>query len=262
MLLIISFLFILMFAFIYKKNSVKKLSLQSPLRPSLEPYSLVRKDIRTGDLLMTRAKGTISDLHCKWLNTPIAHVGIAVVENEHDPLSRIFMFESSLPRGAQLRDLEDYAREGVHDVYIRHLNREELMIPKDAFFRVIERFSKSAYSFQFLADIPQKIFDYDFDYNYQHNVDEAYSCADLVYKIYSIFHIVKPSKRRWFPKDFFLDKVKFEKNALSEIRSVSFDDLDNVEKKRISSAFLKLFSLFSSLSKNGRHSCSHESTKS
>ena len=234
----------------------------SPKQPKTELYSNVRSQIRTGDLLMTRSSNNfVSDLHCKWLNTPISHVGVAVVENEGDELTRVFIFESSSGRGAQLRDLEDYARNGVSDVFIRHLNRDELKISREKVLRVIEGLSNAVYSFKFVADIPHKLLGFDRDDDARvkddedeeddDQSDEAYSCADLVYKVYCKLGVVKALKkgnRRWFPKDFFLNKVNLLDSAFGDIRSVFFNDLDQVDKKRI---LLCLENIYLHISKNG-----------
>ena len=196
---------------------------------------------------MTRASNNlVSDLHCKWLKTPISHVGIAVVESEGSDLARVFMFESSAGRGAQLRDLEDYARNGVSDVFIKHLNREQLKISKGTVLKTIESFSKAEYSFKFLADIPHKLMGLDLEGSESEDdeMEESYSCADLVYNVYKkIGIVINSKKRRWFPKDFFLDKVDFLDSAFSEIRSVFFNDLDQVDKKRISVSLQRIFDL-------------------
>lgn len=219
----------------------------SPKQPKTELYSNVRSQVRTGDLIMTRASNNlVSDLHCKWLKTPISHVGIAVVESEGSDLARVFMFESSAGRGAQLRDLEDYARNGVSDVFIKHLNREQLKISKETVLKTIESFSKAEYSFKFLADIPHKLMGLDLEGSESEDdeMEESYSCADLVYNVYKkIGIVINPKKRRWFPKDFFLDKVDFLDSAFSEIRSVFFNDLDQVDKKRISVSLQRIFDL-------------------
>jgi|688.fasta_scaffold55765_3 hypothetical protein len=219
----------------------------SPKQPKTELYSNVRSQVRTGDLIMTRASNNlVSDLHCKWLKTPISHVGIAVVESEGSDLARVFMFESSAGRGAQLRDLEDYARNGVSDVFIKHLNREQLKISKETVLKIIESFSKAEYSFKFLADIPHKLMGLDLEGSESEDdeMEESYSCADLVYNVYKkIGIVINSKKRRWFPKDFFLDKVDFLDSAFSEIRSVFFNDLDQVDKKRISVSLQRIFDL-------------------
>lgn len=226
----------------------------SPKQPKTELYSNVRSQVRTGDLIMTRASNNlVSDLHCKWLKTPISHVGIAVVESEGSDLARVFMFESSAGRGAQLRDLEDYARNGVNDVFIKHLNREELKISKEVVLKTIESFSRAEYSFKFIADIPHKLMGLESDVQSSEGenesddeMEDSYSCADLVYNVYKKIGIVRNSKkkrRRWFPKDFFLEKIDFLDSAFSEIRSVFFNDLDQVDKKRISLSLHRIFDL-------------------
>jgi len=206
---------------------------------------------------MTRSSNNfVSELHCKWLNTPISHVGVAVVQNEGDKLTKVFMFESSSGRGAQLRDLEDYVRNGVSDVFIRHLNREELKISREKVLRVIESLSNAVYSFEFVADIPHKLLGFDrddearlrdeWDGEDEEQADEAYSCADLVYMVYCKLGVVgtssRKSKRRWFPKDFFLNKVNLLDSAFGDIRSVFFNDLDQVDKKRILLSLEKIYS--------------------
>lgn len=230
----------------------------SPKQPKTELYSNVRSQIRTGDLLMTRSSNNfVSDLHCKWLNTPISHVGVAVVQNEGDTLTKVFMFESSSGRGAQLRDLEDYVKNGVSDVFIRHLNREDLKISREKVLRVIESLSNAVYSFEFVADIPHKLLGFDrdddarlrdeWDDEDEEKADEAYSCADLVYRVYYKLGVVgagvkkSSQKRRWFPKDFFLNKVNLSDFAFGDIRSVFFNDLDQVDKKRILLSLEKIY---------------------
>jgi hypothetical protein len=234
----------------------ESLVLKSPKQPKTELYSKVRSQIKTGDLLMTRGKNLISDLHCKWLQTPISHVGIAVVENEGDELTRVFIFESSPGRGAQLRDFEDYARNGVSDVYIRHLQKEHFNISRNKIMKIIESFYHADYSFKFLADIPFKLLgfekndeiDKDFQLDFEFD-EQSFNCSDLVYEVYKKLSLVnvtknKKLKKRWFPKDFFLNKVQLLPSAFSDIRSVYFDDLDQVDKKRIQVAFKKVFELF------------------
>ena len=234
--------------FVHTSLSRPKKSIISPKQPKIELYSKVRSEIRSGDLLMTRASNNLfSDLQCKWLQTPISHVGIAVVENEGNDLTRVFMFESSPGRGAQLRDLEDYAKNGVRDVFIKPLNRDDIHISKHFILRTLEEFSRAEYSFKYLADIPHELFGFDRENDDSDNENDldSYSCADLVYAVYKKLGIVKQlhQKKRWFPKDFFLNKVDFVDFACSDIRSVFFDDLDRVEKKRTSLSFEKIFKL-------------------
>jgi hypothetical protein len=65
--------------------------------------------VRNGDLLMTRSSNNmLSRLHSRFLGTPIAHVGIAIVFNELTENAQVYLFEGSAPRGAQLRSLDDY----------------------------------------------------------------------------------------------------------------------------------------------------------
>ena len=137
---------------------IPKPYLNSPKQPKTKLFSKIRSQMRTGDLIMTMSSNNVvSELQQVWLSTPITHVGIAVVENEGNELTRVFMFESSLPRGAQLRDLEDYARDGVHDVFVQHLNREDFKISRELLLHTIESFANSAYSFRYIADIPYKM---------------------------------------------------------------------------------------------------------
>jgi hypothetical protein len=231
---------------------IPKPNLNTPKQPKTKLFSKIRSQMRTGDLIMTMSSNNVvSELQQFWLSTPITHVGIAVVENEGNELTRVFMFESSLPRGAQLRDLEDYARDGVHDVFVQHLNREEFKISRESLLHTIESFANSAYSFRYIADIPYKMIglelgnDTRYDEKEKNISDKSYSCGDLVYQVYDKMNLMQKStsKRRWFPKDFYTNKVLFKEGAFSELQSIYFDDLENSDRKRLSQKFQNVFSL-------------------
>lgn len=141
------------------------------------------------------------------MGTPIAHVGIALVLEEN-----VYIFESG-PRGAQLRNLEDYLKDGADCLWWKKINVSDQKRKKITL--IVEYFSNSKYSWEFLKDIPKEILKIERNYS---NSDIMYNnCAEIVAKIYNLANILDLKKTRWLPIDF-----------LKPIKNHSFDNSINV----------------------------------
>ena len=219
-------------------------------------YSQFRKHIRTGDLIMTQASNNLmSSLHSQWLRTPVAHVGIAVVDKEGDDMTRVFMFESSSLRGSQLRDLEDYVRDGVENIWIRSINRQKFS--RESILSAIEEKALAPYSFKFIKDVPKLIMGFspeENDFNGESAFDDdSNSCGELVLKIYEKIGALyigadtakKPKSKRWFPKDFVTNRMSFPRDTFTNTFNVEFDDLAFIDESRMKNAFNKILLLIS-----------------
>lgn len=187
------------------------------------PHAAFRAGVRDGDLLLTRASNnTMSRLHSYWLGTPIAHVGVAVVERTGSPTSRVYMFESGAPRGSQLRDLDGYVAEGADYVWWRPLVGVSDRV-RERIRAAIERMSRAAYSWSFLADLPQELMSVappcalDLQAGGAAGATSdlgASSCGELVAQVYELAGLLaaprRPSQRRhkrWLPMHFVDDRA-------------------------------------------------------
>ena len=178
-------------------------------------YSQFRINVKTGDLLLTRASNNImSNLHSIFLNSPVSHVGIAVVSSCKD----VLIFEAG-PRGAQLRGLLDYMREGADHLWWRPIKENHDLLNH------IESFSKSAYSLGFLLDLPRELLGIESPGLNEDTEIMANSCGDLVAKVYEKAGFLSHSKRRWFPMNFLDDStMPWTTKVLDEIQTVIIDD--------------------------------------
>jgi hypothetical protein len=162
-----------------------------------------RKSVKNGDLIGTRASNNwMSRMHSLGLGTPIAHVGIAIVEQEGDENGKIFMFESGAPRGAQLRDVDDYMQDGADCLWWRSLNASSRVRMKVV--SEVERASNLAYSWSFLKTIPQEMSGLDAPGQIEdEEIDGACSCGDLIAKVYTRSGVfAKTSRSVWLPMHF------------------------------------------------------------
>lgn len=153
-----------------------------------------KEQVKTGDLLLTCASNNfMSFIHSLFLETPVAHVGLAVRTQ-----NKIFLFESGAPRGTQLRDLDDYMKEGSDYLWWRPLNVSEEK--RSIILDVIEARAKFAYCWSFLRHIPREMLGIET----VEGVEEGRkkSCADLVANVYTDSGIFTKIKRAWFPKHF------------------------------------------------------------
>lgn len=168
-------------------------------------HSTFRARVCNGDLLGTRASNNwLSRFHSLGLGTPIAHVGIALVEREGDPSGRVYMFESGAPRGAQLRDVDDYMQDGADYLWWRALDvsREA----RAAIVAEVERAGSLAYSWSFLKNLPQVLAGVDAPCQSHDDAEEASSCADIVAKVYDRAGLLDSASRRaWLPMHFLED---------------------------------------------------------
>lgn len=177
--------------FILKQKSTPKLLLTPTINVSANKF---RQNVKTGDLLLTcSSNNTMSFLHCLFLETPVAHVGLAVCIN-----NRLFLFESGAPRGTQLRDLNEYMKEGSDYLWWRPLN-----VSSEQRFRIldtIESTAKFAYCWSFLKHIPREMLGIETVDGTEGGLKK--SCADLVANVYMETGIFEKIKRSWFPKHF------------------------------------------------------------
>lgn len=176
-----------------------------------------RSRVRDGDLLLTRASNNwMSRLHSLGLSTPVAHVGIAMVETEGERTSRVYMFESGAPRGSQLRDLDGYMHEGADYVWWRPLRVPDAV--RSRIRAAVERLSRSAYSWSFLADLPQELMHVRAPFAHETDDDDvaelgAASCAELVARVYELAGVMQGRGRgrrhraRWLPMHFLDDRA-------------------------------------------------------
>jgi hypothetical protein len=202
--------FILLFAL---KIKFKKYKLIAPSQTITK--SEFKKKVKNGDLIGTLATNNIfSRLHSILLKTPIAHVGIAVVETEGDENGQVFLFESGLPRGAQLRNLDDYMADGADRLWWCPLNTK-----KEKRIRVveeIEKLSSAAYSFSFIKGIPFELFGVEAPGISIAEKEHAFSCADMIARIYYKAGIMEKraieKNNFWLPIHYFLKHSQFGNN--------------------------------------------------
>lgn len=205
--------FVLLWALTSKKAYKKTLDAKTTI--CLQEF---KEKVKTGDLIGTRASNNwLSLLHSVGLKTPIAHVAIAVVHK-----GDVYMFESGAPRGAQLRNVEDYMNEGAECLWWREVYASENKIKKIMF--EIERASRYAYSWDFLKRLPMDITGFDAPGFYQEEEDFPSSCGQLIAKVYKNSGIFFRNDRLWMPKHFFQDMKPFlsENCGFKEPLNVAF----------------------------------------
>ena len=205
--------------------------------PAFLTFSALRPRIRTGDLLLTRTHHPLSAVHCLALASPVSHAAIAVVEGEGQPHARVYMFEASALRGAQLREFEDYARNnGVDAVWWRAAGLE-----RDAVLTAIERRGATPYDWSFLRDLPLAWAGLDVRATGGRSAARsAMSCGDLVARVYADLgllrlHDLPPTV---FPRAFTDDDALPWVLPLAPALRVQFDDLRQVEAARVASALV------------------------
>jgi hypothetical protein len=203
-------------------------------------HSDFRKNVKNGDLIGTRASNNwMSRIHSLGLGTPIAHVGIAIVEEEGDEDGKIYMFESGAPRGAQLRDIDDYMQEGADCLWWR-----ALVAPKEVRTKLVsevEKASNLAYSWSFLKKIPQEMSGFEAPGQIDdEEIDCACSCGDLIAKVYTRSGIFGSSSRStWLPMHFLEDDLPMGLNIkMNDPINVIFDEFNS--DKRWNHAISKL----------------------
>jgi hypothetical protein len=135
----------------------------------------------------------MSYIHSLFLETPVAHVGLALCSG-----NKLFLFESGAPRGTQLRDLDDYMKEGCDYLWWRPLqvSDEQRLLILDS----MESHAKFAYCWSFLRHIPKELLGIDTVESQEGGLRK--SCADLVASVYTKAKIFRKIKRSWFPKHF------------------------------------------------------------
>jgi hypothetical protein len=200
--------------------------------------SSFRRQVKNGDLLGTRSSvNWMSRIHSMFLVTPIAHVGIAVVEEEENPHGKIYMFESGAPRGAQLRDIDDYMGDGAECLWWRSLSVSQDI--RNDIVKEIERASNLAYSWSFLKTIPHEMSGLDAPGQMEFE-EEASSCGDIIAKVYvraKVFtHL---SKTLWLPMHFLEDLPVDERFKVNEPVNIIFGKIED-DKYRWSSSISNL----------------------
>jgi len=167
--------------------------------------------VQNGDLLFTRASNnTMSRLHAFALGTPVAHIGIALVFN-----SKVFIFESGAPRGAQLRDLSDYMQDGAERLWWRKLKADELQ--REKIVAQIQKLSMTYYNWNFLKRLPNEILGFDIPGSGECD-DDLFSsnCGDLIAKVFQRSGFLENTNKCWFPMHF-LEYISFLENPINVI---------------------------------------------
>lgn len=163
-------------------------------------HTQFRKEVRDGDLLATRASNNVMSLfHASGLDTPIAHVGIAVVERQGDVSGRVYMFEAGAPRGAQLRDLDEYMSDGAEQLWWRPLKATAAQ--RALVMQAIAKLSGVAYSWAFLKSLPREVMGFDAP-GAAADTDTPCSCAELIARAYAKSGIAMQSRPAWLPMHF------------------------------------------------------------
>jgi hypothetical protein len=192
----------------------------------LKPHQLITrsdffKNVKNGDLIGTLANNNVmSKIQSFWLKAPITHTAIAIVENEGTDNANVYLFEMSCPRGAQLRNLENYMRDGAERIWWRPLVASQEM--RNKIVLEIEKHSSQPYDAKFLQNIPKQLFGIDApsitsEYNF------GFSCADLIVDIYVKTGIMKHNNNKfWMPSDYFEMDSYFVNEKILDPISVTF----------------------------------------
>lgn len=184
-----------------------------------------RVKVRDGDLIATCASNNImSRFHAVGLDTPISHVGIALVEKIGDEIGRIYIFEAGAPRGAQLRDLDDYMKDGAEKVWWVPLKATQEQ--RNKIINIISSFSSIAYSWSFLKNLPSQIFGFHYGIIEE---DTPCSCGELIARIYSKAGIILAAREYWLPMHF-LSLSSTHKNP----QNIIFEGVEDLEQIRFS----------------------------
>ena len=176
-------------------------------------YKQFKQEVKNGDLLVTKASNNpLSLIHSIALGTPVAHVGIALVEKEGDESSQVFMFESGAPRGAQLRNLDDYMLDGADYLWWRPLHVSDSA--RQDVVRAMEFYNKVPYSWEFLKDLPKLIFSIEIPGLIDEGKQWSASCGDLVANVFIRAGLIKSKIKKWLPMNFIDDsEMNWEKNG-------------------------------------------------
>jgi len=167
-----------------------------------------RKNVRSGDILLTRSSNNVLSLiHSIALGTPVAHVGMAVVVNEGDENTAVFMFESGAPRGAQLRNLDDYMNDGPDYVWWRRMRGDDET--REKIVSNMERLSHVAYSWKFLKELPIILLGIEFPGAIEEGKQISASCADLIANVLINSGVIKSKHKTWLPMHF-IDDNQFD----------------------------------------------------
>jgi hypothetical protein len=169
----------------------------------------------------------MSRIHSFGLGTPIAHVGIAIVEEEGDENGKIYLFESGAPRGAQLRDIDDYMQDGADCLWWRAITAPTHIRKK--LVSEVERASNLAYSWSFLKRIPNELSGLEAPGQIDDDeIDCSCSCGDLIAKVYTRAGIFGHSSRNvWLPMHF-LENLPMGPNVkMDDPINVIFDKFDS-----------------------------------
>jgi hypothetical protein len=121
------------------------------------------------------------------------------------------MFESGAPKGAQLRKLDDYMRDGAECLWWRKVKASPLQ--KKRIELSIQYFSTSSYSWSFLRDVPREIFRLAQYRNNYNDLSMSYSCADLIAKVYEKAKIFKKTNKNLLPMHFMETGLPFINGA-------------------------------------------------
>lgn len=149
--------------------------------------------VQTGDVLLTRTSNILSYLQARTMLSAVSHVSLAVVD---DMTKKVYMFESGAPRGSQLRDLDDYMKDGADYMWWRTLDPKF----KEKVTSGIEKYAKSAYSWGFLRHLPREILGIDAP-GQERDESTSFSCGELVGHILEEAGAVQP-RNAWLPIDF------------------------------------------------------------
>jgi hypothetical protein len=127
----------------------------------------------------------MSKIQSFFLKAPITHTAIAIVENEGTDEAVVYLFEMSCPRGAQLRNLENYMRDGAERIWWRPIIASKKI--RNNIISEIEKFSSKPYDARFLQNIPKELFGIDAP-SISMEDNFGFSCADLIVNIYVAYH--------------------------------------------------------------------------
>jgi hypothetical protein len=179
------------------------------------------KNVKNGDLIGTLANNNVmSKIQSFFLKAPITHTAIALVENEGTDRAVVYLFEMSCPRGAQLRNLENYMRDGAERIWWRPLKANQEI--RNTIVKQIEKFSLMPYDAKFLQNIPKEIFGIEAPaISYENSF--GFSCADLIVNIYVNCGIMKiNNKSFWMPSDYFEKNNYFVNEKIMDPIHVTF----------------------------------------
>jgi len=176
------------------------IKLYLPNKKIIQPKSSINRDefmasVKDGDLLATRAcNNWMSRIHSFFLKSPVAHVGIALKSSK-----KVYLFEASAPRGAQIRDIDDYMKEGAETLWWRPLLIDDKK--RSEIIQLVEKYWNHPYSWNFLKHLPKELFGAEAPFMIEDDEDSS-SCGDLIAKIYKSVGIIQDSTKIWFPKKF------------------------------------------------------------